>query len=170
MASAAGRIGKSELLSRLRARRDQIAGALATIPEPLFLRPGIIGRWSVRDLLAHLVAHEQRALGEIAAARRGERQTIDHAAVDEFNAGAALAWAALGRDEAVAVWERSHAQVVAMLRELAETDLAPGSALERTLDDTVDGALANNTYAHYAEHLAELEAVARLGSARSGSG
>jgi len=42
---------------------------------------------------------------------------------------------------------------------LTESDFAPGSALEHALGDTVDGALANNTYEHYVEHLPGLEAI-----------
>jgi hypothetical protein len=37
-------------------------------------------------------------------------------------------------------------------------DFAPGSALEQALGDAVDGALANSTYTHHAEHLPALAA------------
>jgi hypothetical protein len=37
------------------------------IPPSLLLQPDAIGDWSVRDLLAHFVAHEQRALVEALA-------------------------------------------------------------------------------------------------------
>ena len=135
---------------------------LAAIPPSLFLQPDGIGRWSLRDLLAHFVAHEQRALAEIAAARRGERMAIDPNGTNEFNAGAVFAWAPLEAAEALAAWDRSYRRVVEIVEELTEADFASGSALEQVLGDTVDGALANNTYAHYAEHLPALEAfVAR---------
>ena len=159
MARAAEPVGKTELLRRLESRRDQLAQVLAGIPESMFLRPNAVGGWSVRDLLAHLAAHEQRALAEIAAARRGERLVIEHACVHEFNAGAVFAWAPLGRGEALAAWDCSYRQVVALVEELTESDFAPGSALEHALGDTVDGALANNTYEHYVEHLPGLEAI-----------
>ena len=161
MTVAAERVGKREILSRLEDRRQAFVSALAGIPAPLFLRPGTIGAWSARDLLAHLVAHEQRALAEIAAARQGERLVIDHGGTDEFNAGARFAWAPLGRDEALAAWDGSYRAVVAAVEDLTENDFTAGSALEQVLGDTVDGALANNTYAHYAEHLPEVEALAR---------
>jgi hypothetical protein len=127
-----------------------------------FLEAGAIGAWSVRDLLAHFVAHEQRALAEIAAARRGDRLTIDATATNEFNAGAVFAWASLQPPEAWAAWDRSYRQIVETVEALADADVAPGSALEQALGDTVDGALANNTYTHYEEHMPALEAfVAR---------
>jgi uncharacterized protein YndB with AHSA1/START domain len=155
-------VGRKELLSRLRRSRDAVAALLAAIPPATFLEAGAIGAWSVRDLLAHFVAHEQRALAEIAAARRGDRLTIDATATNEFNAGAVFAWASLQPPEAWAAWDRSYRQIVETVEALADADVAPGSALEQALGDTVDGALANNTYTHYEEHMPALEAfVAR---------
>jgi DinB superfamily len=162
-------VGKSELLSRLRTSRDKMAMILEAIPPSLFLHPQAIGRWSVRDLLAHFVAHQQRALAEIAAGRRGERLALDpndSSACNWLdpndssacNAGAVFAWSTLLRVEALAAWERSCGCVIGIVEELTEADFAPDSSLERALGDTVDGALANNTYAHYAEHLPALEA------------
>jgi hypothetical protein len=139
---------------------------LNTIPPSMFLQSDSIGHWSVRDLLAHFVAHEQRALAEIAAARRGECMAADPSGMDEFNAGAAFAWAPLQPIDALAAWDRSFRRVVEVVEELTEADFAPGSSLEQALGDTVDGALANNTYAHYAEHVQVLTAfVARCAPA-----
>lgn len=151
-------IGKSELLLRLRASRDIVVMLLDAVPPSLFLQPDAIGRWSVRDLLAHFVAHEQRALAEIAAAWRGERLEVDPNGTSEFNAGAVFAWAPLQPAEALAAWDRSYRRAVRIVEELSEVDFAPDSALEQALGDTVDGALANNTDTHYAEHVPALEA------------
>jgi hypothetical protein len=169
MPSASERVGKPELLHRLKVGRDRLATVLDAVPSSVFLRPNTIGQWSVRDLLAHLVAHEQRALTEIASALRGERLAIEHQSTAAFNAGAMFAWAPLGREAALAAWEQSYRQVVEVVETLRESDFAPGSALEQLLGDTIDGALANNTYAHYAEHLPRLEGlVARVNRGREG--
>ena len=108
MTSGAEHVPKGELLLRVRTERDAVTALLASLPPAALLRSDAIGRWSVRDLLAHFVAHEQRALAEIAAARRGERLPSELADVDEFNAGAVLAWSALGPEEARAAWDQSH--------------------------------------------------------------
>ena len=128
MASRSEHIGKRELLSRIWNARDTVASLIAAIPPPALLQSGAIDRWSVRDLLAHFVAHEQRALAEIAAGRRGERLQDDPAGIDEFNARAVSAWASLGPAEALAAWDRSYRRVVELIEELEETDFAPGSA------------------------------------------
>jgi DinB superfamily len=170
MPSASERVGKPELLHRLKVGRDRLATVLDAVPSSVFLRPNTIGQWSVRDVLVHLVAHEQRALTEIASARRGERLAIEHQRTAAFNAGAVFARAPLGREDALAAWEQSYRQVVKGVETLRESDFAPGSTLEQWLGETIDGALANNTYAHDAEHLPRLEAlVARVNRGREGS-
>jgi hypothetical protein len=167
MTSGAEHVGKSELLARIKTSRDAVASMVVAIPLEASLQSDTIDRWSVRDLLAHFVAHEQRALAEIAAAQRGECVATNSDGMSEFNAGATFAWAPLQADEALAAWDRSYRRVVEIVEELTEADFVPGSALEQALGDTVDGALANNTYAHYAEHLPALEAfVARCRQAR----
>jgi hypothetical protein len=90
MASRSEPIGKRELLSRIRKARDTVASLLTAIPPTALLQSDAIDRWSVRDLLAHFVAHEQRALAEIAAGRRGERLESDPTGIDHFNAGPCL--------------------------------------------------------------------------------
>jgi hypothetical protein len=164
--SASERVGKPEFLHRLKVGRDR----LDTVPSSVFLRPNTIGPWSVRDVLAHLVAHEQRALTEMASARREERRAIEHQRTAAFNAGAVFAWTPLGREDALAAWEQSYRQVVKGVETLRESDFALGSTLEQWLGETIDGALTNNTYAHDAEHRPRSEAVvARVNRGREGS-
>jgi hypothetical protein len=76
----------------------------------------------------------------------------------------------LGREDTLAAWERSYRQVVEVVKALRESDFRPGNRLEQLLGDTINGTLANNTYAHYAKHLPRLEAlVARVNRGREGS-
>jgi hypothetical protein len=64
-------------------------------------------------------------------------------------------------------WDRSYRQVMATVEALTADDFASGSALEQSLGDTIDGALATNTYAHYVEHTPRVEAL--VASVKQGS-
>jgi len=139
-------VTRAELLRRLDAGIAAVEAFLAGVPDAALREPGVVGVWSVADVLAHFVAHEQRALAELRLAGRGERLCIDHAANDAFNDGAVLSWRAL-----------DPATVRAAVTALAEADFDPAGPIAAALDDTIDGALANNTYGHYAEHLSEME-------------
>lgn len=51
-------MSKSELLDELRAARQTLLAAIDGLPEEAMYQPGAAGYWSVKDVLAHLVAWE----------------------------------------------------------------------------------------------------------------
>lgn len=151
------KVSRAELLSRLARDHQLLEATLAALTPRQHSAPGVLGKWSVKDILAHLIAHEQQALDELRDARLGERIEIDHASLDLFNAEAVRASHARSYDEVHASWNASYREVVAAVETLPDEDFAPDSPIAQTLGDSIDGALGNNTYAHYAEHRAEIE-------------
>ena len=121
--------------------------ALAGIPEERLTEPGVVGDWSVKDLLGHVAVWDAHAV----------------AAVRRFLAGEApgrVNWEALNEREAAARADRSlaeqrsemevaHERVRSLVRDLRPSDLdLPG----------VRHRLAVDTYEHYDEHAAEIRA------------
>jgi len=51
--------------------------------------------------------------------------------------------------------------VITAVRALSDADYDLNGPVAQVLEDTIDGALGNNTYDHYAEHLPEIEAWIR---------
>ena len=151
-------VSKDELLRRLNQEYMRFNNVLAQMSDAQLVEPNTIGAWSVKDLLAHFVAHEQRALEELRYALRGERLVIDHSAGDVFNAQAVSASLSQSLAEVQAAWDASFQQIVTAVAALTDADFDPEGVVVRALDDTIDGALGNNTYGHYAEHLSAVEA------------
>lgn len=54
---------KDELLGAIAKERGALESYLATLPAEQMLEPHIVGDWSVKDVLAHLVEWEQMCLG-----------------------------------------------------------------------------------------------------------
>lgn len=154
-------VSKEELLRRLATERACLNTLLAQLTAEQLVVPGVLGVWSVKDVLAHLIAHEQRALRELHSALRGERMEIDHNANDDFNAHAVLANQTRTAAEVRDAWTQSYQQIIAAVESLSDTDFAVTSPLVEILDDTVDGVFGNNTYEHYAEHRAHIESWLR---------
>ncbi|HEY0605795.1 MAG TPA: DinB family protein [Herpetosiphonaceae bacterium] len=169
-------IDKNELARRITDAYGQLAGLIDQLSPEQMERSHAIGALSIKDLLAHLIAHEQRALQELHSARQGQQLPIDHAANDAFNAGAVAAATPLDASSVRAAWERSVQQVLAAIRALPDADFLLSSALTQILEDSIDGALGNNTYGHYIEHRPEVEAwldhlkVGNGGGANNGGG
>jgi hypothetical protein len=147
---------KAELLARIRAGRASLRGLLSELSEAQMVAPNAVGTWSVKDLLAHLVVHEQRALEELDCALRGEPMPDDARENDRVNADAVAASRHLSPAVAIAHWDRSFDQVVGAIELLSSADFDPDGDVVQRLGDSVHGAFANNTYEHYVEHEREI--------------
>ncbi|MGL4649144.1 MAG: ClbS/DfsB family four-helix bundle protein [Caldilineaceae bacterium] len=64
---------KVELLRALDAERSQLESLLAPLAPEQLTAPGVVGAWSVKDVLAHLTAWHQMCLTWHAAGKRGEQ-------------------------------------------------------------------------------------------------
>jgi hypothetical protein len=146
-------VSKQELQQRLFREQARFLAVLTAVTPADAHAPYTVGAWSIQDVLAHIVAHEQQALTELRAALQGESLAIQHDRINVFNAGAVYAWRPLPWSSALAAWEHSFREVVEAVSTLTEEDFLPSSDVSRVLEDSIDGALANNTYRHYAEHL-----------------
>jgi uncharacterized protein (TIGR03083 family) len=154
-------VTRAELLGRLERERAALVAELDRLTPEQFVEPGAIGAWSIKDLLAHLIAHEQQALQEVQSALRGEQLTIDHNAIDAFNDRAVTDSRSHSADEVRSAWEASFREVMATVGELPDAAFDPLGPVVAVLGDSIDGALGNNTYLHYAEHRQELDAWRR---------
>lgn len=65
-------MSKDKLLERIRVEHRRLESNLAKLSQEEILQPGVIGQWSVKDILAHLVDWEQRCMDWIEVSFRGE--------------------------------------------------------------------------------------------------
>jgi hypothetical protein len=63
---------KAHILKRLQAERRRLEQNLAALSPDDMLRPGVVGEWSVKDVLAHLADWEAHMLVWVEAARSGD--------------------------------------------------------------------------------------------------
>lgn len=153
-------VDRAELLRRLTHAYSQMHAAIAQLSPEQLQAPGAVGDWSIKDLVAHFIAHEQFALRELAEARRGEQPGAVAEDLAAYNARAVAERASDSAEAVLRAWEASFLQVVEAIQSLAEADFDPGGPLVEALGDTIDGAFGNNTYDHYLEHLGAVEAWA----------
>jgi hypothetical protein len=65
-------LNKMIVLERIEREHGRLEKSVAQLSESQMERPGVVGEWSVKDVLAHLTDWEQRFLGWYTAGRRGE--------------------------------------------------------------------------------------------------
>lgn len=63
---------KAQALARLGAERLLLEGLVSAIVPEVMVEPGVVGPWSVKDVLAHLADWEEHMLDWVEASRRGE--------------------------------------------------------------------------------------------------
>lgn len=67
------RRSKARAVARLDEERARLEATIAGISPSAMLQPGVVGAWSVKDVLAHLADWEEHMSVWLDAARRGER-------------------------------------------------------------------------------------------------
>ena len=82
---------KAELLKDIQVQRKQLLQKLEALTPTELIADGVVGGWSVKDLLAHLVAWERLLLSWYEAGRHDRVPTIapvglSRKAIDELNA------------------------------------------------------------------------------------
>jgi hypothetical protein len=89
-------LSKDYLISALRTRYDHLLSLLTPLNEGQWLEPITSGRWSAKDIVAHLTAWDQRGNDWIAAAARGEVPAIP---------GPGVTWTGRHKLNAQTYWE-----------------------------------------------------------------
>lgn len=145
-------VGQAELLQRLEQAYHQFQTLIGPLTPEQLQTPGVAGDWSVKDVIAHFIAHEQFALRELMHALRGsdgqttepDTATINERAVEQFQDHTVEA--------VLRAWDESFHQVVVAIQGLSTAEFDPAGPVAERLGGTIDGAFGNNTYEHYGEH------------------
>jgi hypothetical protein len=69
-------ISKALILKRIQSERCRLEKTLEGLTPAQMTQPGVIGKWSVKDILAHLAAWEQLFIGWYQAGLRGETPPV----------------------------------------------------------------------------------------------
>lgn len=147
---------RQSLLEELDAARGAFHEALAAVDAALVTAPGVVGDWSVRDLVVHVAAWDEHAAGALAlvADGRGAEFAYSTADTDVMNETFAAEAAATSPADALRREEEAFARFRAALASLdpALLDHRLGNG------DSVEEVVRYDGPDHYAEHTEHLRA------------
>jgi hypothetical protein len=109
------------------------------------------GGWTRKQMLAHITAWHERTIEAIGHVTEAGEPPGEPEETDVINARAARAAVGRTTGEILAAMEDSYRQVRRAVGRLTDAQLS-------ARDGWVAAMIAGNTYDHYAEHLADLEA------------
>ncbi len=155
---------KEELIAATVESWQRLDTAIAGLDESAMVEPGVVERWSVKDLLGHVTAWDLLVVERLDRWRRGEPAPgIDWTSADEYNAREAAArsdWTlARVQEEAAETRQRLRA-LLDSISDDEWTQPATINGRERPLGEWIGGALSGDggPGTHAAEHAAQIRA------------
>jgi hypothetical protein len=121
-------VSKAALLAEGRKEHEALAKLLSTLPPDAMDEAAIVGAWSVREVLAHLVEWQAMVLGWVAAGERGETPQVPAEGytwrqLPALNESIRLRYAGHALGDVLAMWGASHAETVRVIGEIPEATL-----------------------------------------------
>jgi hypothetical protein len=157
-------VNQNEMMAVVEESWRQLDMAVAGLDEVALIEPGVVDRWSIKDLLGHVTAWNQLVVQHLERWRRGEPPLPrTWASTDEYNASEAARrqdWSLTQvLDEASATRQRLGDLLGAITDEEWGLMVTIGER-ERTLGEWVGGALSGESGpgTHAAEHAAQIQA------------
>ncbi|MBN1978425.1 MAG: ClbS/DfsB family four-helix bundle protein [Anaerolineae bacterium] len=145
---------KIDLLVAIDKERGALEALLETLTPAQMVEPDVVGAWSVKDVLAHLIEWEQMCLGWYRAGLRGEtpdlpapgykwNQTPElNQAIYEKHRDRAL-------DDVLAQFGASHQEILGAIRELPNEELFTTGRYAWTGKNTMGTYFVSATSSHY---------------------
>ncbi|NLE50604.1 MAG: ClbS/DfsB family four-helix bundle protein [Chloroflexi bacterium] len=119
---------KNELIADIQAARERLLKAIDGLTDDQMMRPGVVGIWSVKDTLGHIVAWEAELVTTLSRLDQYRRRPPDIVEIEDIDEWNAEQYHTNARRTLQAVLDDFHGVHKHLLQVLDELD-------ERTLDD-----------------------------------
>ena len=159
MADQTEKITKAELLEQIHQERQKLEEALSRFTRLQLSVPGVEGDWNAKDVLAHIVAWEQRMIRWMSQALSGEipLRPANWDEVHKLNEESYQEDKRLSLDQVLEDFERSYPQALAVAESTEEKDLLDPERFPWRNGSPLWVMVAANTCWHYREHRQALE-------------
>jgi hypothetical protein len=140
-----------QLLRKIGNSWQDLLDSYAGLSDLGLLEPGVVGAWSVRDIIAHVTVWEEELLKHlplVAAGGRPPKYSHLHGGIDAFNAKMTKAKRGVSLEEVIRERDRTHAKVARAVAALPEDQVRTDTPARRRI--------RLETYSHYAIHAAAI--------------
>lgn len=147
-------ISKAELLNAIRVERQKLEQTLARLDQAQMTEPRVEGEWSVKDILAHLVAWEGRMVRWLGEAHRGQVPQIPATwdDVHQLNAQSYREQRDRSLEDVLLDFHRSYREALETVEAFPEGDLVDPDRFVWRKGQPLWVMVAANTSWHYKEH------------------
>ena len=143
-------MNREETLSAVSKTWQELKDAIALVPDDRLDEPGVVGSWSVKDLIGHVTTWEVEALQALRSYQNdndAEALTAWPEDLDGFNAWQSEGKRGTGLTQLRRELDDCHVQIVRLVSALGEAEFQMSEVSERIRIDTYD---------HYADHAGQI--------------
>jgi hypothetical protein len=140
-------VKRDEIVSRLEIAWHDFLQSYAGLSSEQLLEPGVTGKWSVRDILAHVTTWEEEALKHLPVILNGgipSRYSVMYGGIDAFNAQMTEKKSGLSLAEVLHELNEVHLRLIEFINGVGEDQFHGETRFRRRL--------RLDTYSHYPKH------------------
>ena len=168
---------KTQLMRLLDEGRSAWEATLRDVPRERMTQPGVVGDWTIRDIVSHIAFWERASAGRVGSLVSGQTPgdtelygegitpAIKALDIDDFNAWQQQRDRARPLDEVLMDEQQVYRRLYTYLRAAREDDLLSIGRTDWTMESPAWENVAGNTYEHWAEHAASIRAWLAGGTA-----
>ncbi len=149
---------KDELVDKIETEWNNLQAALDGLTEEQMHQPGVVGEWSVKDILAHITAWQTRLITTLFKAEKGftPETTETGPTVDQLNEQLYREMKDRAFDQVWDDLDSSYYQLLIRLEGWKEKDLFDPRKFQWMKGQPFADYIAGDSYEHYAEHAAQI--------------
>jgi hypothetical protein len=151
---------KEELLQAMESSRADLLKAIDGLNPTVMQEPGVVGQWSVRDVLAHITRWEAelvRMLFQLKQGRTPDYPTLSEPDIDKINARFHKENLERPLDQVLADFHSVRKQTLRRLSEYTEQELSEPGRYPALKGHPLIEYIAGDTYEHDAEHALQIQ-------------
>jgi hypothetical protein len=146
-------VDTNQILEKLDKAWRDFEESYAGLSNEELMIPNVTGKWSVRDIIAHVTWWEEEALKHMPVVLEGgqpERYSDKYGGIDDFNAIMTVKRSGLSLEEVLKQHDDVHAKLIEYVRAAPESEFARETRFRRRL--------RLDTFGHYPVHTAAIKA------------
>ena len=149
---------QDELIQKIESEWNNLQASLDGLTEEQMHRPGVVGEWTIKDILAHLTAWQTRLITTLFKAEKGftPDTTESGQTVDQMNAKFYREMKDRSFDQVWDDLDSSYHQLLSRLAGWKEKDLFDPGRFKWMKGEPFAAYIAGDSYEHYAEHAAQI--------------
>ena len=152
---------KAQLLKDIHTERRRLEKTLATLSAAEMVLAGVVGTWSVKDVLAHLAAWERLFLDWYQAGLQSSAPAtlpvgMGKRAIDALNQEIYTQNQGRSLEEILAEFQASYRQILAVIEAIPEGDMFSRERFNWTGRLVLADYIAGNTCSHYAWAMSQI--------------